>query len=77
MTTTAPAPVASSSGVVPMEIDAMRRGPLTAEEKDRRRKNGLCFYCGQGKHLARDCPNMSEQKKKALVAKASPASGKA
>lgn len=70
-----PAPAASSSTVVPMEIDAVRRGPVTAEEKERRRRLGLCFYCGQGKHTIQDCPNMSDKAKKAR-AKAVP-SGKA
>ena len=71
----AAAPVASSSDVVPMEIDAIRRGPLSAEEKQRRRNLGLCLYCGQGKHLVPDCPNMSERAKRNRMAK--PSSGKA
>ncbi|KAJ2914470.1 hypothetical protein MD484_g5942, partial [Candolleomyces efflorescens] len=63
--TAAPNPPPASNDVVPMEIDAIRRGPLSAEEKERRRKEGLCMYCGQGKHFARDCPN-----KKAKAGKA-------
>ena len=47
-----------------MEIDAIRRGPLTPAEKEYRRKNGLCFYCGKGKHTISECPNMSEKAKK-------------
>ena len=35
----------SSSQVVPMEIDAVKCGPISAEEKARRKKEGLCFYC--------------------------------
>ncbi|EED78041.1 predicted protein [Postia placenta Mad-698-R] len=57
-----PAPAALSSTVVPMEIDAVCRGPVTAEEKE----------C---KHTIQDCPNMSDKAKKAR-AKAVP-SGKA
>ena len=65
----------------PMEIDATKtgtpRGPLTKEERERRRREGLCAYCG-GKHSVDDCPNMSERAKKATAArKASPNAGKA
>ncbi|KAI0074757.1 hypothetical protein K474DRAFT_1676864 [Panus rudis PR-1116 ss-1] len=41
-------PISSShSDVVPMEVDAVRRGPISAEERLRRQKEGLCFYCGK------------------------------
>ena len=33
---------------------ASRRGPLSAEEKERRNKLGLCQYCGQPGHIAMD-----------------------
>lgn len=60
---------------VPMEIDATRvsrpRGPLTPEEKERRRKLGHCLYCDGAGHNAVDCPN----KKKA--GSSSKSSGKA
>lgn len=46
-----------NNDVVPMEIDLICRGPLTAQEKDRQQKEGLCLYCGQGKHFASACPN--------------------
>lgn len=72
---TAPTASSSSSDVVPMEIDAIRRGPLTAEEKQRRREQGLCLYCGQGQHTVANCPNMSERAKRNQKAK--PTSGKA
>ncbi|KAF5342091.1 hypothetical protein D9611_002010 [Ephemerocybe angulata] len=75
----APTPVASSSAnpdVVPMEVDAIRRGPLTAEEKNRRRTLGLCLYCGQGQHRANACPNKSA-KAKANESKAKPSTGNA
>ncbi|EIW76442.1 hypothetical protein CONPUDRAFT_111405 [Coniophora puteana RWD-64-598 SS2] len=68
---------AASSDVVPMEVDAVKfRGPLSQEEKDRRKRLGLCDYCGQGKHSADDCPNKSDKAKrrdaerKAALAKA-------
>ena len=32
------------------------RGPLTQEERDERRRKGLCMGCGGKDHLVRDCP---------------------
>jgi len=32
------------------------RGPLTNAEKQRRRDANLCLYCGEGGHIANDCP---------------------
>ncbi|KAE8224306.1 hypothetical protein CF326_g8058 [Tilletia indica] len=48
----------SSSGPAPMDIDATRSRwqPLTQEEKDRRRRLGLCGYCGGPGHIAEFCP---------------------
>ena len=31
-------------------------GPLTEEEKARRRRNGLCIYCADPKHIRDNCP---------------------
>ena len=31
-------------------------GPLTQQEKDRRRKLGLCIYCAGSGHVIRNCP---------------------
>lgn len=31
-------------------------GPLKQEEKDRRRKMGLCIYCGRPGHVIKNCP---------------------
>lgn len=79
---TAPVPVPAAapavSSAVPMEIDAVKRGPITADEKARRRREGLCFYCGQGKHRIEDCPNMSAKAKASYKARATASpSGKA
>ena len=63
-----------------MEIDAVKRGPITAEEKARRKKEGLCYYCA-GKHRAANCPNMSAKAKADFEARrnaqSSSSSGKA
>jgi hypothetical protein len=47
--------IAQTSGT-PMELDAMKRGPLSEQEKKRRRENNLCLYCGSGQHLRANCP---------------------
>jgi hypothetical protein len=53
----APNPVAFD-GPSPMEIDAARRrGPLSDAEKQRRRTNRLCLYCGGPGHIAIHCPH--------------------
>ena len=33
------------------------RAPLTPQEKERRRQENLCLYCGSEGHFAYDCPN--------------------
>ena len=44
----------------PIPTSAVRstiiRSPLTAEEKQKRRDNNLCLYCGDAGHLAMSCP---------------------
>lgn len=37
------------------------RGPLTQEEKDRRRANNLCAYCGDASHLRANCPRTPQR----------------
>ena len=37
----------------PMEIDS---GRLTTTERNRRRTNNLCFYCGDSEHYRAECP---------------------
>lgn len=45
---------------VPMIIDnSQTRGPLTQQEKLRRRNNNLCLYCGAPEHKIADCPKRS------------------
>lgn len=52
-----PAPVSAPVGEVPMEIDSVKRlPPLTERERERRRHEGLCLYCGKSGHVVRQCP---------------------
>ena len=53
------------------------RGPLPQAEKDRRLREGLCMYCGKGKHSADDCPNKSDKAKARDAARRAASSGKA
>ena len=46
----------SKAGDDPMDVDVARRGGVSEPEKDRRRRLGLCFYCGTAGHLAVVCP---------------------
>ena len=50
----------------PMIIDAAipvskHRAPLTQEERQRRRENGLCLYCGNPDHIAISCPLLARK----------------
>ncbi|OJT11279.1 Retrotransposon-derived protein PEG10 [Trametes pubescens] len=73
-----PPPAAANNDVVPMEIDAIKHGKVTPEERERRKREGLCFYCGKGAHRMTDCPNMSAERKAELKARlAAKAPGKA
>ena len=54
----------------PMEIEATRRrGPLSDEEKQRRRANRLCLYCGGPGHIAINCPNRPKRQVNQIVTK--------
>jgi len=47
---------AAPAGPVPMELDAMRIKHITNDEKQRRRDNNLCLYCGGAGHYAGKYP---------------------
>ena len=47
-------------GPGPMEIGAVHARKLTQEEKDQRRKAGLCLRCGKPGHYARDCKTRNQ-----------------
>lgn len=45
----------STSTSEPMQIDASKVKKLSEEEKERRRKEHLCLYCGGKDHMLKDC----------------------
>ncbi len=47
------------TGPAPMQIDALqiRRGKLSAEERQERMRLGVCLYCGKKDHFVKECPN--------------------
>ncbi|KAL7868633.1 hypothetical protein SRHO_G00100170 [Serrasalmus rhombeus] len=53
----------------PREAEPMQLGRtrLTPEEKRRRRREGLCLYCGQAGHLCSSCPTRPGQTRTAEV----------
>ena len=52
-----------------MEIDTTRRcGPLSEEEKQRRRENRLCLYCGGPGHIAVNCPHRPKRQVNQITA---------
>lgn len=49
----------ASNGPAPMDLDASKTRkfkPLTPQEKQYRRDNNLCMYCGTAGHRAAECP---------------------
>lgn len=52
-----PAPIApAADGSTPMELDSLRIGKLTADEKERCLREGRCFRCRVPGHRGPDCP---------------------
>jgi hypothetical protein len=51
-------PATSTDGTTPMLIDSGRFGSraISAAERERRRAENLCFYCGQPGHTLYTCP---------------------
>ncbi|KAL7839877.1 hypothetical protein SRHO_G00265350 [Serrasalmus rhombeus] len=62
-------PPVFSGESTPREAEPMQLGRtrLTPEEKQRRRREGLCLYCGQAGHLCSSCPIRPGQTRTAEV----------
>ena len=48
-----------NNGLIPMDLDgtsSFPRGPLSDDEKERRRNANLCLYCGRPGHKVSECP---------------------
>jgi hypothetical protein len=58
-----PAPIAVESGPSPMDLGHAQHRPIDAAEKQRRKDNDLCGYCGAEDHWIRECPNKPPGKK--------------
>jgi hypothetical protein len=56
-------PAASNDGTTPMELDYVgrERKRITNAEKERRRINKLCMYCGDSTHFHENCPIASRR----------------
>lgn len=58
----------STNGPWPMEVDAAQpRKPLTQAEKDYRKKNDLCMYCGKPGHQVENCRSKPTKSKVSVV----------
>ena len=51
-----------------------RRGLLSKEEKQRRRANRLCLYCGGPGHIAINCPHRPRRQVNQIIACTKPES---
>ena len=47
----------SPTNGTPMDLDYVK---LSREETERRKKAGLCFRCGKGGHIGRNCPDKNK-----------------
>src|SRR6201996_2238823 len=56
-------PPAKNTSDSPLAKVLTPSGHLTPEEKERRRREGLCTYCGEAGHLAVKCPKNSSKPK--------------
>ena len=45
-----------------MDIDALRRQPMSPRERAELMKKGACFRCRKTGHRARDCPQKSPRR---------------
>ncbi len=70
----------SSSVPTPMEIDTAKvrlvNGRILPGERERRKKNNLCLYCGQPGHIIATCPVCAQKSAEKGAASSSSSSGK-
>ena len=56
--TSAPAPRTPSTTPSPYGKSSTPRPPVSPEEKERRQREGLCFYCGKAGHTQKTCSSL-------------------
>ena len=56
------------TGTEPMEVGSVH-SPLSKEERDLRRRNGLCLYCGKKGHFIRECTSKPRTRTSVFSAK--------
>ena len=66
----------SASGRGPPTTPPAKKGPISADEKQRRRDLNLCLYCGQPGHGFALCPNARSQTARKLHAHSRSSKGK-
>jgi hypothetical protein len=59
-----------------MELDSGARTTLSEQDRERLRKEGKCFYCREGKHLAANCPSRKPRPKVNAIVEKVEESGK-
>ena len=62
---------ADNKGKNPLVDKLNKSRKLTLAEKERRKKNGLCMFCGAKGHLINDCDKRKQAEAKARAAKTS------
>jgi retrotransposon gag protein len=75
-TVTAKAPYRGPGGPTPMELDSGIRTALSNSDREQLRKEGKCFYCREGKHLAANCPSRKPRPKINVIVEKTEESGK-
>ena len=64
-------PSASNKGKGSENSSALApRGPLTNEERERRKREKLCLYCASPDHMVRECPNVPDKSDKKATGRA-------
>ena len=59
-----------SSGRTSNSSASAPRGPLTNEERERRKREKLCLYCASPDHMVHECPNVPDKSDKKATGRA-------